>query len=96
MERKVMQEDQPSKSGSLRSEELKFPDWQLPLQDLILEFDRAKLHQKMQWVEALIYDRLQQLHNGSGGHSAEREALNDAISVLRVIKREKLDFPDWK
>jgi hypothetical protein len=91
-----MQEDQPTKPGPAERDGLKYPEWQLPLQELILEFDRATLHQKMQRVEALIYDRVQQLQEGSDGHTAEREALNDAISLLRVIKRDKLDFPDWK
>ncbi len=91
-----MQEDKATEPGFAERDGLKFPEWQLPLQELILEFDRPTLHQKMQRVEALIYDRLQQLHNGSDGHTAEREALNDAISLLRVIKRDKLDFPDWK
>jgi hypothetical protein len=91
-----MQEDKAIKPGSAERDGLKYPEWQVPLQELILEFDRAQLHQKMQRVEALIYDRFQQLQNGSGSHTAEREALNDAISLLRVIKRDKLDFPDWK
>ena len=91
-----MQEDQPKKSSHVEHDGLQFPEWQVPLQDLILEFDHSKLHEKMQRVEALIYQRLQQLQENSDGHIAEREAINDAISVLRVIKREKLDFPDWK
>jgi hypothetical protein len=91
-----MQEDQPTRSGFAERDNLMFPEWQIPLQDLILEIDRAKLHEKMQRVESLIYDRLQQLQAQRDGHVAEREALNDAISVLRVLKRDKLDFPDWK
>src|SRR5438105_14311143 len=45
--------------------ELKFPEWQAPLQDLILEFDREKMPEKMQHVETLIIDRLQQLRNSA-------------------------------
>jgi hypothetical protein len=90
-----MQEVQPNKSASAVREGLKFPEWQVPLQDLILECDRAKLGEKMQRVEALISDRLQQLHGGVDGH-AERETLTDALAVLRVIQREKLDFPERK
>ena len=91
-----MQGDQPTKSGFAERDGLMFPEWQVPLQDLILEVDRAQLREKMQRVEALIYDRLLRLQAGSDGHIAEREALNDAISVLRVLKRDKLNFPDWK
>ena len=34
--------------------ELKFPEWQAPLQDVLLEFDSAKLEQQIHKVEALI------------------------------------------
>jgi hypothetical protein len=47
---------------------LKYPKWQTPLQELILEFDRAKLPEKVQQVEALILERLQQLRRGNGGN----------------------------
>jgi len=26
----------------------------------------------------------------------EHEALNDALSVLRILPRERLGYPDWK
>jgi hypothetical protein len=74
--------------------ELKFPEWQAPLQELILEFDREKLPEKIQKVETLIFDRLQQLRQGNDGHS-EKQAINDALSILRIIKRDKLNYPDW-
>jgi hypothetical protein len=76
-------------------EELKFPEWQAPLQEVILEFDREKLPEKIQKVETLIFERLQQLRQESDGRN-EREAINNALSILRVIKRDKLGFPDWK
>ena len=75
--------------------ELKYPKWQAPLQDLILELDREKLREKIQHVETLIFERIQQLGEGSDGRS-ELQAINDAMSVLRIIKRDKLDYPDWK
>jgi len=75
--------------------ELKYPKWQAPLQDLILELDREKLREKIQHLETLIFERIQQLGEGSDGRS-ELQAINDAMSVLRIIKRDKLDYPDWK
>lgn len=69
--------------------ELKFPRWQASLQDVILEFDRDKLPGKIQQVEALIAARLEQLKLSADGLS-EREAIHDAMSILRVIKRDKL------
>jgi hypothetical protein len=90
-----MHENQVDTLRTAERDRLKFPEWQVPLQDLILECDRAKLNERMQRVETLISERLQQLHGGMDGY-AERLALTDALSVLRVIKREKLNFPDWK
>ena len=73
--------------------ELKYPEWQAPLQELILEFDREKLPGKRQNVEILISKRLQQLRDEMDG-LAEVQALNDGLAVLRIIKRDKLDYPD--
>jgi hypothetical protein len=72
---------------------IEFPDWQSHLQDLAFEYDREKLSDKVQSVETLIFERLQQLPaNDSRG---EREFLDDAIETLRTIKRDRLGFPDW-
>ena len=90
-----MYESQVDDLKSAERDRLKFPEWQVPLQGLILESDRSKLSEKMQQVEVLILDRLQHLHEGSNG-DAEREALNGARSTLRIIQREKLEFPEWK
>ena len=88
-------EKRNGKRQTMSSEELKFPEWQVPLQDLILEFDPKKLGEKVQKVETVIFERQQQLYQGSDGH-AEREALNDGLNLIRVIKRDKLGFPDWR
>ena len=79
----------------MSDEKLKFPEWQTPLQEVILEFDREKLPEKIQKVETLIFERLRQLNTQNDGR-VELEALNDALSILRIIKRDKLNFPDWK
>jgi hypothetical protein len=71
--------------------ELEFPEWQASLQEAILEFDRKQSPEKIQKVETLILDRLQQLGPQSNGNDhRELQALNDALSLLRVIKRDQL------
>lgn len=75
--------------------ELKYPEWQAPLQEVILEFDCEMLRGKVQKVETLILERLQQLSQRNDGRS-EQEAVIDALSILRIIKRDRLGFPDWK
>ncbi len=79
----------------MSEEKLQFPEWQGPLQDVILEFDRERMLKKVQDVEALIFDRLRQISVATDGR-VEHDALNDALSVLRILKRERLGYPDWK
>ena len=64
--------------------ELRYPEWQKPLQDLILEFDREKLAEKVKKVEALIIERDRQLRV-SDSHTDERVALSDAMAIIRVL-----------
>ena len=73
---------------------LKYPRWQAPLQEVIFELNRKKLGDKIQKLEALILERVLQLQLGSDGDS-EQEAINDALSTLRALKRDKLDYSDW-
>jgi len=68
--------------------ELKYPTWQVPLREAILEFDSKKLDEKIQKVKALIFDRLEKMSSETG-HQEERQALADALSMLRVLKEEK-------
>ncbi len=43
----------------------------------------------------MFLERLQQLNQGSDGHG-EREAISDALRILRIVKRDKLGFPEWE
>jgi hypothetical protein len=69
---------------------LKFPQWQAPLQDLILEFDPVKLAEKIRAVEALLFARLQQLDHETQNRD-EKIALQDALSIVRIMKRDRID-----
>ena len=68
----------------MNEEELQFPEWQKPLQDLILEFDRERLLEKVKKVAAMITERQQQPALSSDSH-VEREALSDALAIIRVL-----------
>ena len=67
-----------------------FPQWQSPLQELLLEFDPEKWSEKIQSVENLVLERLQQLDHGNDGN-VEKIALHDAVSIIRIVKRDRLD-----
>jgi hypothetical protein len=46
-------------------------------------------------AETAIFNRLQVL-SGSNNSRAERQAIEDALASLRVLKRDSLGFPDWE
>jgi hypothetical protein len=50
---------------------------------------------ELQPQETAIFNRLQAISQGSN-HSAERQAIEDALASLRVLKRDNLGFPDGK
>lgn len=75
--------------------ELPYPEWQSPLQEMLMEFDREKLVDKALKAETLIFDRLQKLQVSRDGHE-ERDAIHHGLSLLRTIRRERLDYPDWQ
>lgn len=70
-------------------------EWQKSVRDALLELNPDVLKQKVADAEAAIFERLQALAK-AGGTSEERQALEDAVNSLRVLKREMLKFPDWR
>jgi hypothetical protein len=79
----------------MENDKMKYPEWQAPLQDVILEFNLDRLPGKIQAVEALIFHKLQQLRVGSED-AGEKQAIDDALEILLKVKRERLQFPEWK
>jgi hypothetical protein len=74
---------------SMHYEYLKFPQWQVPLQELVLEFDPQKLPEKIQRVETLLSERLQKLDDGRDSR-VEKIGLYDAQTMVRIMKRNRL------
>ena len=75
--------------------QLKYPEWQIPLEGVITEADEKKLPSKVHAMESLIFERLRQLDSTNDG-AAEREAIQVGLNILRIVKSERLGFPDWK
>ena len=71
------------------SDELKYPQWQEPFRNALTAFGTRQLGEKLQKVEAIILDRLDVLSSDIKSLD-ERQALLDAISIMRVLKREKM------
>lgn len=74
---------------------LKYPDWQRPLQEALVELDKEKLQERLAAVEATIFKRQQAIAHRPD-HQDERHALQDALSLLRTLRQAELRYPDWK
>ena len=72
----------------------RYPEWQEQYETALLEVDRKKLPDRVTDAENAIFNRLQSLA-GNADHQAERQAVKAALNGLRLLKRERLDFPDW-
>ena len=79
--------------GGPWSPKILYPEWQNKYQVALLELDRKKLLERVTAAETAIFNRIQAI---SPEHAAERQAIEDAIASLRVLKTEKLNYPDWK
>jgi hypothetical protein len=80
------------------SSNLRYPAWQRENEASLVELDPKKLLECVHKAEAAIFNRLQETaqSSGSSDNKAERQAIEDALANLRVLKRDKLGFPDWK
>jgi hypothetical protein len=77
---------------------LRYPAWQRQYEAALHEPDPKKLLERVHAVEAAIFSRLQELGPTSENtdHKAEEQAIAEAVRTLRVLKRDKLQFPDWE
>jgi hypothetical protein len=80
--------------SSSPSPKLLYP-WQHDYQAALLELDPEKLPQRVEAAETAIFKRLQTISQASDSKT-ERQAIEDALASLRVLKQEKLAFPDWE
>jgi hypothetical protein len=65
---------------------IQYPEWQKTYQDALLELDQEKFDARVAAAETAIFNRLQAIAGDSVNY-AERQALQDAIASLRVLKR---------
>ncbi len=72
-----------------------YPEWQPEYQAALLELVPKLLMERVKAAETAIFNRLQVI-SGSNDSHAERQAIEDALAGLRVLKRDSLGFPDWE
>jgi len=73
--------------GKESADPLKYPEWQGLLQEALVEIDREKLKACVAAAEAAIFNRLRAISQ-SPNQQAERNAIADAIAILRLLKRD--------
>jgi hypothetical protein len=75
-------------SSASPSPQMLYPEWQQEYQAALLELEPRKLPQRIANAEAAIFKRLEAISRGTN-HQAERQAIEDALASLRVLKSEK-------
>ncbi len=68
-------------------DDLKYPEWQEPFRQALLEANREKLNERLMVVEAEVLKRLYSISEDPACVE-ERQAIRDALSTIRVLKRE--------
>jgi hypothetical protein len=66
--------------------DLKFPKWQEPYLEALMETDDRKLVERVKLAESAILMRLRAIQSDSD--MTEKQAIEDALSGLSVLKRE--------
>jgi hypothetical protein len=77
------------------SPKILYPEWQHEYQAALVELDPKCLLERVTAAETTIFNRLQAISHSSDSH-AERQAIEDAMASLRILKRDSLGFPDWE
>jgi hypothetical protein len=68
---------------------LRYPWWQKPYQEALIEIDNDKLRERVAAAESAILNRLQAM-SPNRDTLGERQAIEDALASLRYLKRETL------
>jgi hypothetical protein len=89
--RRIVQED----ARAHQHADMKYPAWQGAYLDTMVELNPERLKERVATVEAVIFLRMQELVHSPDG-VAEQQAIEDALSGLRILQRDKLNFPEWE
>jgi hypothetical protein len=80
--------------ASYPSPKILYPEWQNEFRAALLELGTEKLRERVVTAEGVIFKRLQAISQDLN-HTAERQAIEDALASLRVLKWDNHGFPDW-
>jgi hypothetical protein len=68
-----------------------FPAWQREYEAVLSETDNTRLFKRVEVAEAAVLLRLEALSKDSDHHT-ERQAIDDALTHLGLLKRNRLGF----
>ena len=71
--------------------ELKFPKWQEPYLEALMETDERKLVKRVELAESAILMRLRAIQSDS--EMVEKQAIEDALNGLTALKRWTVQPP---
>ena len=71
--------------------DLKFPEWQEPYLEALMETDERKLVERVKLAESAILMRLRAIQSHSD--MTEKQAIEDALNGLTVLKRWTVQPP---
>lgn len=63
-------------------------DWQRHYETAILEIDRSRLPRLIETADAAIHARIKELESDHAGTAEERQAIEDALNGLKVLRKE--------
>lgn len=75
---------------AVEPEDIKYPTWQGPLLKALIETDREVAQMRLAEAKAAIHERLETISQDETC-KAEQQAIQDALSSLRVLENER-----WK
>jgi len=67
--------------------ELKYPEWQGPLQAAVLEFDPQHLREKVERAKEAVSGRIQELLQDNEDQD-ELQALSDGLATIQILQKE--------
>jgi hypothetical protein len=70
-------------------QQLKYPQWQGPLQAAIVELDRVRLREKLETAEMAISKRSHELV-GQADTTDELRAIADGLYIIRMLRASRL------
>jgi hypothetical protein len=73
----------------------RFPAWQREYEMVLHETDTKRLFKCIEVAESAVLARLEAIGKDSA-HNAERKAIDDVLTHLTLLKRERLGFTNNK